>query len=92
VFPIEVNYYRPTGCHIFNNFLVDNNDNESTVILLNTVYEDLDCETFGADSGLTQATFNYQVNTIETHIFKFWQGKDVNGSDLYLIVEVPVDE
>lgn len=92
VFQIEVSYFRPTGCHVFNNFIVNSeNENESTVILLNTVYSNPDCETFEANSNLVQATFNYQVNTNNTHVFKFWQGKNDNGSDLYLIVEVPVE-
>lgn len=93
VFQIEVSYFRPTDCHVFNNFIVNSdNENESTVILLNTVYSNPDCETFEANSNLVQATFNYQVNTSNTHVFKFWQGKNDNGSDLYLIVEVPVEQ
>jgi hypothetical protein len=92
VFQIEVSYFRPTDCHVFNNFIINSdNENESTVILLNTVYSNPDCETFEANSNLVQATFNYQVNTSNTHVFKFWQGKNDNGSDLYLIVEVPVE-
>ncbi|MFT4780559.1 MAG: capsule polysaccharide export protein KpsE/RkpR [Psychroserpens sp.] len=92
VYSIEVNYFRPSSCHIFNTFLVENNENETTIILVNTVYEDSNCETLEANSNEAQATFNYQVNDIGPHVFKFWQGKDNNGSDLYLIVEVPVEE
>ncbi|TXE19043.1 hypothetical protein ES692_04080 [Psychroserpens burtonensis] len=91
VYPIEVTYFRPSGCHIFNTFFVENNDNETTIILINTIYEDSNCEIFEVNSNVTEATFNYQVNDIGTHVFKFWQGKDDNGSDIYLIVEVPIE-
>ena len=92
VYPIEVSYLRPSSCHIFNTFYIENNDNETTVILVNTVYEDANCETLEASNSETGATFNFQVNDMNTQVFKFWQGKDDNGSDLYLVVEVPVVE
>ncbi len=92
VYPIEVTYLRPTSCHIFNTFYIENNDNETTVILVNTVYEDANCEALDASNNEALATFNFQVNDMNTHVFKFWQGEDENGSDLYLVVEVPVVE
>ena len=62
------------------------------MILVNTVYEDANCETLDASNNETVATFNFQVNDMNTQVFKFWQGKDDNGNDLYLVVEVPVVE
>jgi hypothetical protein len=41
---------------------------------------------------LVDATFNFIVTSNGTYIFKFWQGEDDNGNDLYYIVEVPVVE
>jgi hypothetical protein len=92
VYPIDVTYLRPTNCHLFNTFFVENNGDETTVILVNTVYENANCESLTEDNNETQASFNFQVNEMNTQIFKFWQGKDDNGSDLYLVVEVPVVE
>jgi hypothetical protein len=92
VFPINVTYFRPSSCHLFNTFYVEENNNETTVILVNTVYEDTNCETFDVNTNETVASFNFQVNDTATQVFKFWQGKDDNGSDLYLVVEVPVVE
>jgi len=37
-------------------------------------------------------SFDFKVIYTGTYVFKFWQGKDVNGNDLYYIVEVPVEE
>jgi hypothetical protein len=92
VFPINVTYFRPSSCHLFNTFYVEENNNETTVILVNTVYEDTNCETFDVNTNETVASFNFQVNDTATQVFKFWQGKDDSGSDLYLVVEVPVVE
>ena len=92
VYPISVTYFRPTGCHIFNSFLFENNNNERTVILVNTVYQDQNCETFGPEEIIEEASFNFQVNEYGTHTFKFWQGEDANGNDLYYIVDIPVAE
>jgi hypothetical protein len=92
VYPIEVTYLRPSTCYIFNTFYIEPNDNETTVILVNTVYEDADCVTLDPSNSETSATFNFQVNDTNTQVFKFWQGKDDNGSDLYLVIEVPVIE
>lgn len=92
VYPIDVTYLRPTNCHLFNTFFVENNGDETTVILVNTVYENANCESLTEDNNETQVSFNFQVNEMNTQIFKFWQGKDDNGSDLYLVVEVPVVE
>jgi hypothetical protein len=92
VFPIDVTYFRPSSCHLFNTFYFEKNENETTVILVNTVYDDTDCEIYDVNANETLASFNFQVNDTDTQVFKFWQGKDDSGSDLYLVVEVPVVE
>ncbi|OUR98095.1 hypothetical protein A9Q86_13625 [Flavobacteriales bacterium 33_180_T64] len=92
VYQIDVTYFKPSGCHVFNGFLFENNANERTIILVNTVHDDLDCETYAFGTNEVEASFNYQVNDVGIHTFKFWQGKDDNGNDLYYIVDVPVIE
>jgi hypothetical protein len=92
VYEIGVTYFRPTGCHIFNNFYYDINENERTVAVINTVYDDQPCETFGAEENEVEVSFNFQVNSFDTYTFKFFQGQDDNDNDLYYIVEVPVVE
>lgn len=92
VYEIGVTYYRPTSCHVFNNFFYDINQNERTVAVITTVYNDSSCETFGAQENEVEVSFNFQVNSTETYTFKFYQGDDANGNDIYYIVEVPVVE
>jgi hypothetical protein len=90
VYEISVTYYRQSGCHIFNNFYYEINENERIVAVINTVYEDSSCETFAPEENEVEVSFNFQVNSIDTYTFKFFQGQDDNGNDLYYIVEVPV--
>ncbi len=92
VYPITATYLRPTGCHIFNSFSIDNDGTERTVFLINTVYQDQDCTTFTSGENEVEASFNFQVNDTGVHTFKFWQGQDENGVDLYYVVDVPVVE
>ena len=41
---------------------------------------------------ITETTFSIPVNALqyEPYIFKFYQGEDENGEDMYLTIEVPV--
>jgi len=92
VYEIGVTYFRPSGCHIFNNFYYEINENERIVAVINTVYDDSSCETFEAEENEVEVSFNFQVNSLDTYTFKFYQGQDENDNDLYYIVEVPVVE
>lgn len=88
-YPITVFYTKPSGCYVFNDFYYVKELNERTVAVINTVYEDRPC-TQAAEPA--EATFNFMVNSNGTYVFKFWQGEDGSGNDLYYIVEVPVVE
>ena len=41
---------------------------------------------------ITETTFSIPVHALqyEPYIFKFYQGEDANGEDMYLTIEVPV--
>ena len=41
---------------------------------------------------ITETTFSIPVHALqyEPYIFKFYQGEDANGQDMYLTIEVPV--
>ena len=88
-YPITVSYYKPSSCYQFNDFYYVSELNQRTVAVINTVYEDRVCTQV---EELVDATFNFMVNSNGTYVFKFWQGEDENGEDLYYIVEVPVVE
>jgi hypothetical protein len=86
---IFMDYIRPSTCHVFNDFLYQINGQERTVGILNTVYLDDDCQD---DLELVTVSFDFNVTSTETYVFKFYQGEDADGVDQYLIIEVPVVE
>ncbi|PQV49503.1 hypothetical protein CLV33_103136 [Jejuia pallidilutea] len=88
VYPITVTYERPSNCHVFREFYYAKHNNERTVAVVNNVFEQNDCVDL-TDTTLT-ATFDFQVTSNGSYIFKFWQGKDENDEDIYLEIEVPV--
>lgn len=84
---IFMDYIRPTSCHVFNDFLYQINEQERTVGVLNTVYTDGACE---EDLETVTVSFQFNVTSLDTYVFKFYQGEDEDGVDQYLIIEVPV--
>lgn len=89
-YPITVTYKRPAGCYVFYDFYYARELNQRTVAVINGVYPNQDCGL--SEASEVEATFNFKVTSNGTYIFKFWQGKDDTGTDLYYIVEVPVVE
>jgi hypothetical protein len=86
---IFIDYIRPTGCYVFNDFLYQINEQERTISILNTVYTDRPCE---EDLETVTVSFQFIVTSLETYVFKFYQGEDEDEVDQYLIMEVPVVE
>ena len=86
---IFMDYERPTSCHIFNDFLYQINGQERTVGIINTVYVENTCE---EDLETVTVSFQFNVTSLDTYVFKFYQGQDEDGTDQYLIMEVPVVE
>lgn len=87
-YEISVSYLRPSGCHNFYDFYYTSDLNQRTIAVINSVYPNQACETF--ENELVDVSFNFKVTSNGTYIFRFWQGEDDNGNDLYYIVEVPV--
>ena len=89
VYQITVNYTRPNNCYNFYDFYFNSEDNQRTIAVVDTYFEDNSClqETMAAE-----ASFNFEVRCSGTYVFRFWQGQDDTGSDNYYIVEVPVVE
>ena len=87
-YPIKVWYQRPSTCHAFNGFYYDKYLNERTVAVQNIVTEAGNCQSL--EDELVEASFDFYVTSNGSYIFKFWQGVDDNGEDIFLEIEVPV--
>ncbi len=86
-YEIKVAYKRPTSCHSFHGFYYDKNLNIRTVAVQCIVAEK-NCNDLVDD--IQEETLNFYVTNNGTYIFKFWQGLDENGEDVFLEYEIPV--
>jgi hypothetical protein len=89
VHEIKLTYFKPTGCHVFNNFFYEIDQDQRTVAIITTVNTSPDCN---QNAVLEEVSFNFEVNSPGPYTFRFWQGADENGIDTYLIIEVPVND
>lgn len=87
-YPITVTYKKPTSCHSFRDFFYRKKNNERTVAVIASVFEENNCEDLTDE--MRTATLNFQVTSNGSYIFKFWQGQDENEEDIFLEIEVPV--
>lgn len=90
-YPIKVHYTLPTSCHYFNTMYYDKNLNVRTIAVESAVEDRSNCQDTPNQTG--EYTFNFQVTSNGgSYIFKFYQGKDQNGQDMFLQYEIPVAE
>ncbi len=89
-YPITVRYSRPTTCHFFNNLYYEKNLNVRTIAVETAVEESNDCQELSGTSAIAEYTFNFMVTSNGSYIFKFYQGTDESGNNIFLEYEVPV--
>ncbi len=91
-YPITIHYKRPTTCHYFNTiYYKKGNGSESnvrTIAVEDAVAQRNNCQELTNE--MATYTFNFLVTGNGSYIFKFWQGKDTDGNNIYLEFEVPV--
>ena len=89
-YQIKLYYNRPSSCHVFHDLYYHSDGPERTIAVVNVVYDNSNCEDL--ENSLIERSFNFSVIYDQVYIFRFWQGEDENGEDVYLIYEVPVVE
>lgn len=93
---IGYTYLRSSTCHLFNDLYFTREGNERTIAVVNTVFENAGngapCQELNEE--IITRFFEFQVTNFPGSIytFRFWQGKDENNEDIYLIIDVPVVE
>jgi hypothetical protein len=86
---IKVRFFRPTTCHTYNKFYYESYLNERTIAVESFVTERDGCVALSNE--LVEEKMDFYVTSNGSYIFKFWNGVDENGDDVYLIYEVPVN-
>ncbi|NBU80471.1 MAG: hypothetical protein EBS55_02330 [Flavobacteriaceae bacterium] len=89
-YPITVHYTAPTSCYYFSSFYYDKDLNIRTIAIENAVAQRNNCQDLSAADGASTYTFNFYVTSNGSYIFKFYQGKDDQGNNIFLEYEVPV--
>jgi len=90
VHTISYTYFRPSTCHVFRDLYYVPEDNTRTVAVINTVYEEGNCNPLTDE--LVERSFDFQPLENGTYIFKFWAGVDENDEDEFLVYEILVEE
>lgn len=85
---IHVTYTKPSNCYVFNNIVLNVDGHQRTVVVVNTVYPEGNCQ---PNPQQNTVSFDFYAGSSETYVFKFYQGTNTSGEDQYLIVEVPVE-
>ncbi|MBW2961641.1 hypothetical protein [Mesonia aestuariivivens] len=86
----EITYKRPTDCHFFDGFSNEKNENERIIWVVNRVYYDNNTNCQELENELITKKLSFEVIRRDYYIFKFWQGVDEEGENIYLTKEVPV--
>ncbi|HIC30907.1 MAG TPA: hypothetical protein EYO76_03230 [Flavobacteriaceae bacterium] len=87
---ITISYIRPTSCYAFNDIYYLKENNTRTVAVISSVYDNqTNCSEIQQE---VNTTFTVEAIQEENYIFNFWQGEDSNGNDMYLTIEVPVEQ
>ncbi len=90
-YPITIHYKKTSTCDYFNTIYYEKNSNVRTIAVEMAVLQRNDCEDLTGDAANAQCSFNFVPTTASSYIFKFWQGKDTSGNDIFLEYEVPVN-
>jgi hypothetical protein len=87
-YEIKLKYQNPSSCHIFQGIYYDKNLNTRTIAIQTAVKNNQTCST--EIPPLSEVSFNFEVTSNGSYIFKFYKGKDANGEDIFEDVEIPV--
>lgn len=89
-YPIKVRYNKPTTCYYFNRLYYEKNLNVRTIAVECAEEQSNNCHDLSGADAVSEYTFDFYVTSNGSYIFKFYQGKDENGQDIFLQYEVPV--
>ena len=89
-YTIMVRYFRPTDCHFYDGIYYEKDLNVRTFAIRNAVNTNNTC--LALDNVLIEQTFDFYVTSNGSYIFKFWQGVNEEGDNIFLEYEIPVTD
>ena len=88
-YAIKTFYKLPTKCHLVNGFYYEREGNTRIVGIQSNVRVADNCEPTVTQE-LDSLSFNFEVGTEDSYIFKFYKGTNNEGVDTFEEVEIPV--
>lgn len=89
-YEIKLKYQKPTSCYFFQGIYYTKELNTRTIGIQAAVNLSQNCSIEKPE--LSEVSFNFIASEKGTYIFKFYQGKDAEGKDLFENKEVAVVE
>ncbi|MCU0349249.1 MAG: hypothetical protein MUF43_00240 [Flavobacterium sp.] len=87
-YTITVRYFRPTSCHFYDGIHYQRDLNIRVFAIRSAVQQIDTCANL--DQVLVEETFEFYVTSNGSYIFKFWQGVNDAGENVFLEYEIPV--
>lgn len=88
---LQITYFRPSTCHGFDGFEVDKDGTTRNIAVITKVVEQRgDCANLTNDA--RTAPLIFKPESAGSVTLRFFQGKNDNGEDQYLTLEVPIED
>jgi len=88
-YTLKVMYDLPSGCHSFYD-LYYQYDGDARIVAVNSIVNTNSACTLALIEA--EHTFVVKATQVEDYVFKFWNGEDDNGQDIFLEIVVPVNK
>lgn len=90
-YSFDIHYKLPTACHRYTGIDVSQNSNELSIGVVTNYQTGInECSTTGNLE--RTVSLNFVAERDDFYIFKFWQGENGAGDDIFLRIEVPVNQ
>lgn len=89
-YEIKLKYQKPSSCHLYQGIYYTKDANIRTIAIQTAVKDNEVCTT--EVPPLTDVSFNFVPSETGSYIFKFYKGKDTDGTNLFEEVEIQVTE
>ncbi|AWG20888.1 hypothetical protein FFWV33_04680 [Flavobacterium faecale] len=87
---IKLKYQKPTSCHIYQGIVYNKEDKTRTIAVQTAVKDNEVCTT--EVPPLSDLSFTFLPTELGSYIFKFYKGKNTDGTNKFESVEIQVTE
>lgn len=90
-YEIQVSYIQPTDCHAFSDFYYEVDGDTRTIAIVSVYSTSGNCTSQVPDN-IVERSFTFKPLQATTYTFRFWNGEDENGQDIYTEYQVTATE